>query len=478
MDFWRTLVGKLWLTISGLVACVLLTLGLFLLPYIDTNFTNSDAIKRLFTYVSIIGFTMTTFFALFLLTKITQPMQQLIQATDAIRKGKYNTRVALHTSDEIGQLASAFNHMAEELERNIQSLQLEKEQMASVLRSMGDAVITFDKQGNMILHNPLGEMIMDSWHKTGWEHGGQEDDDTDTATAVSRVPEPLYSLFERVIRERQEESSNIHVKQQVWAVNMTPLYSANDVHGTVSVLRNVTEEVRTEKMLRDFVANASHEIRTPLQMIQGYSEALLDGMASSKEESDELVQVIYEESLRMSRLVQDLLDLSRMEAGHMDMSFGEMKLNELVERMDRKFSVRAKERDLKLEAGCQPTPLLIEADTDRLEQVFTNLLDNAFRHTPAGGQVTVQAVLKDEQVKVTFTDTGAGIPQDDLPHIFERFYKADKARVRGESGGTGLGLAIVRNIVEAHHGTIHADSEVGKGTTFTLLLPIRHTNRV
>ncbi len=474
MDFWRTLVGKLWLTISGLVACVLLTLGLFLLPYIDTNFTNSDAIKRLFTYVSIIGFTMTTFFALFLLTKITQPMQQLIQATDAIRKGKYDTRLTLNTSDEIGQLSSAFNHMAEELERNIQSLQLEKEQMASVLRSMGDAVITFDKQGNMILHNPLGEMIMDSWHKTGWEHGQEAEGDT----AASRVPEPLYPLFDRVIRERQEESSNIHVKQQVWAVNMTPLYSGNDVHGTVSVLRNVTEEVRTEKMLRDFVANASHEIRTPLQMIQGYSEALLDGMASSKEESDELVQVIYEESLRMSRLVQDLLDLSRMEAGHMDMSFGKMKLNELIERMYRKFSVRAKERELNLEAICEPNPLLVEADTDRLEQVFTNLLDNAFRHTPAGGHVSVQAVLKEDGVKITFTDTGAGIPQEDLPHIFERFYKADKARVRGESGGTGLGLAIVRNIIEAHHGTIRADSEVGKGTTFTVLLPLRHSDRV
>ncbi|MEW4370323.1 HAMP domain-containing sensor histidine kinase [Paenibacillus kandeliae] len=473
MDFWRTLVGKLWLTISGLVACVLLTLGLFLLPYIDTNFTNSDAIKRLFTYVSIIGFTMTTFFALFLLTKITQPMQQLIQATDGIRKGKYNTRLDLRTSDEIGQLASAFNHMAEELEKNIQSLQLEKEQMASVLRSMGDAVITFDKQGNMILHNPLGEMIMDSWHKTGWEQNGSSE-----GTAASRVPQPLYPMFERVIRERQEESSNIHVKQQVWAVNMTPLYSGEDVHGTVSVLRNVTEDVRAEKMLRDFVANASHEIRTPLQMIQGYSEALLDGMASSKEETDELVQVIYEESLRMSRLVQDLLDLSRMEAGHMDMGFDEMQLNELMDRMDRKFSVRAKERDLKLDVICQPPLLVVEADTDRLEQVFTNLLDNAFRHTPSGGHVQVQAMLKGEQVEVTFTDTGAGIPQEDLPHIFERFYKADKARVRGESGGTGLGLAIVRNIIEAHHGTISADSEVGKGTTFTLLLPLRHTERV
>lgn len=472
MDFWRTLVGKLWLTISGLVACVLLTLGLFLLPYIDTNFTNSDAIKRLFTYVSIIGFALTTFFALFLLTKITQPMQQLIQATDGIRKGKYNTRLALRTGDEIGQLASAFNHMAEELEKNIQNLQLEKEQMASVLRSMGDGVITFDKQGNMILHNPLGEMIMDSWHKAGWE--GQQDG---SGAAASKVPEPLYPMFERVIRERQDQSSNIHVKQQVWAVNMTPLYSGEDVRGTVSVLRDVTEEVKAEKMRRDFVANVSHEIRTPLQMIQGYSEALLDGMASSPEESNELVQVIYDESLRMSRLVQDLLDLSRMEAGHTDMNFGQMNLNELMDRVYRKFSVRAKERELDLKFIRTEAPLMLEADTDRLEQVFTNLLDNAFRHTQAGGTITVTALLEEDQIKVSFQDTGAGIPMEDLPFIFERFYKADKARVRGESGGTGLGLAIVRNIIEAHQGTIAADSQVGKGTVFTLKLPVHREVR-
>lgn len=472
MDFWRTLVGKLWLTISALVACVLLTLGLFLLPYIDSTFTNSGSIKRLFTYVSIVGFSMTTFFALFLLTKITQPMQQLIQAADGIRKGKYNTRVSLQTSDEIGQLASAFNHMAEELEKNIQNLQLEKEQMASILRSMGDAVITFDKSGNMILHNPPGEMIMDTWHKAGWERQEQ-----DGITADTKVPEPLYPMFQSVISERQDQSSNIHVKQQVWSVNMAPLYSGDDVRGTVSVLRNVTDEVKAEKMRRDFVANVSHEIRTPLQMIQGYSEALLDGMATSKEESDELVQVIYDESLRMGRLVQDLLDLARMEAGHIDMNFDEIDLNELMDRVYRKFTVRAKERELKLNF-VRDEFLHLYADIDRLEQIFTNLLDNAFRHTSAGGIITVTAHTEKEVIRVVFQDTGAGIPIDDLPFIFERFYKADKARVRGEAGGTGLGLAIVRNIVEAHHGSITADSILGKGTEFTLLLPIQHPTEV
>lgn len=168
-------------------------------------------------------------------------------------------------------------------------------------------------------------------------------------------------------------------------MHMAPLYSDNQIQGAVAVLRDVTEEVRLEKMRRDFLANVSHEIRTPLSMMQGYSEALLDGMASSPEESSELVQVIHDESLRMGRLVKDLLDLARMEAGHTDLHKSPVDMNELLERIYRKFSVRAKEREIELRCIRKSNELwLHDADEDKLEQVLTNLLDNAFRHTPAG----------------------------------------------------------------------------------------------
>lgn len=258
---------------------------------------------------------------------------------------------------------------------------------------------------------------------------------------------------------------------------MAPLYSEDHLRGAVAVLRDVTEEVRLEKMRRDFVANVSHEIRTPLSMMQGYSEALLDGMASSPEESSELVQVIHDESLRMGRLVKDLLDLARMEAGHTDMLKAQVDVGELLERVYRKFSVRAKERDIMLELKRPEQELLLgAADEDKLEQVLTNLLDNAFRHTPADRRISILAgtvVLEGRSlVEIAIRDQGAGINPEDLPFIFERFYKADKARLRGESGGTGLGLAIVKNIVESHHGSIYATSKLGEGTTFTLRLPV------
>ncbi|OAB44245.1 ATP-binding protein [Paenibacillus glacialis] len=476
MNFWKTLVGKIWLTIICLVAVVLITLGLFLLPYIDTNFANSGDIKRLFTYTSIIGFSMTTFFGLFLLSRITQPMQKLIQAAEAIRKGEYGTRLSVVTSDEIGALANTFNHMAAELEDNIRNLNQEKEHLASVLRSMSDAVITFDNSGKVILTNPPGERVLEMWQAIDWDY-----ESTDLqGERTLEVPEPLHELFNMTLNGGGDSSTTVHVKQDVWSVIMTPLYSDDDIRGAVVVMRDVTEEARLEKMRTDFVANVSHEIRTPLSMMQGYSEALLDGMAASPEESRELIQVIHDESLRMGRLVKDLLVLARMEAGHPDMNMGYVDIRELLERIYRKFSVRSKDCGLHLHYEKHSDQLLIQTgDEDKLEQVMTNLLDNAFRHTPSSKNVYIIAerVIVEQQppfLQIQVKDEGVGIPKEDVPFIFERFYKADKARVRGESAGTGLGLAIVTSIVEAHHGSVKVSSELGKGTIFTIKLPVEY----
>ncbi|MBE9912934.1 cell wall metabolism sensor histidine kinase WalK [Paenibacillus donghaensis] len=478
MNFWTSLVGKLWATIICLVACILITMALFLLPYIDTNFSNNSGdIKRLFTYTAIIGFSMTTFFALFLLTKITQPMQKLISATEAISKGEYSTRLSIVTSDEIGKLANTFNHMAAELEENIRNLNQEKEHLASVLRSMSDAVITFNNSGHIILTNPPAQKLIPKWKDIDWD---MEQSNDMESKPEEQVPKPLLDLFERMLQESADVSANVHVKQGVWSVRMAPLYADDDnIRGAVAVLRDVTEQVKLEKMRQDFVANVSHEIRTPLSMMQGYSEALLDGMAASPEEGQELIQVIHDESLRMGRLVKDLLDLARMEAGHTDLHLRRLDMNEVLERVFRKFSVRAKESGLDLLYDKRTEDLVLEAaDEDKLEQVLTNLLDNAFRHTPSGKQIRIAAdrlgTGHASELQIKIEDEGAGIPQEDLPYVFERFYKADKARVRGGSNGTGLGLAIVKNIVESHSGSIRVTSQIGEGTVFSIRLPVEN----
>ncbi|MCS7462429.1 cell wall metabolism sensor histidine kinase WalK [Paenibacillus doosanensis] len=434
-------------------------------------------VMRLFAYVSMAGFLMTTFFAFFLLTRITQPLQQLRKAADLISHGEYGTRVPISSDDEIGELSKTFNRMGEELSDTIKALNHEKEHLSSVLRSMADAVITFDADGMVILTNPQGYMIVRDWNQIEWEEfdtdGGEEAGD---GIRVDTIPAPVRPLFEQVINEAKEIATKLHVQNEVWSIVMAPLYSRDVVRGVVAVMRNVTEEFRLDKLRKDFVANVSHELRTPLSMLQGYSEALIDDIASSPEERKELAQVIHDESLRMGRLVRDLLDLAKMENGNLELHFREVDIAGFMRRMHRKFAVLSKEQDITMTCELpEGEPLVADADEDRLEQVMTNLLDNAIRHTPAGAQIQMKAAPSvyegKEAVILEITDQGQGIPAGDLPYIFERFYKADKARTRGTTGGTGLGLSIVSNLVEAHRGTVQVKSAVGQGTTFTVILP-------
>lgn len=451
---------------SKVIGVVILYQAQIALYYTQAYFQN------LFIIAGVIGFLLTTLFAFFLSTRITQPLLQMKKAADFITLGEYKTRVPVTSSDEIGELAVAINQMTERLDETIHALNDEKEHLSSVLSSMTDAVITLDADGSVILTNPQGEILVEQWLAIDWEEGGED------SSGQTHVPGPLQSLFADVVSRSKETTSTIRVHSSVYSVVMAPLYSMNGLRGTVAVLRDVTEEHRLDKLRKDFVANVSHELRTPLSMLQGYSEALLDDIAATPEERKELAQVIHDESLRMGRLVKDLLDLARMEAGHMEMSFREFELVPLVQRVHRKFSALCKERGIELKLTMPEGDITMRhADEDRLEQVLTNLLDNAIRHTPEGSWIEIRVSRlteqREETIQIQVADGGRGIPQEDLPYIFERFYKADKARTRGTSGGTGLGLAIVKNIVEAHQAALLAESELGQGTTFTIKIPNR-----
>lgn len=439
-----------------------------------------DYVKKLFVVVGVCGFLMTTFFAFFLLSQITRPLQQLKKAAALISMGEYGTRVPIASSDEIGELGKTFNHMGEQLADTIKALSHEKEHLASVLRSMTDAVITFDAEGTVILTNPQGDHLIREWSTIRWTEEGTDEERYSAEAAEGTVPEPMRQLFDAVILHSDEMTSKLHVQNEVWSVVMAPLYAHDSVRGVVAVMRDVTEEFRLDKLRKDFVANVSHELRTPLSMLQGYSEALIDDIAGSPEERKELAQVIHDESLRMGRLVKDLLDLAKLETGNMELHFRELDVNAFLRRIHRKFGALAKEREVSMTIELPEAELTLEhADEDRLEQVMTNLLDNALRHTPAHASIAIRAaaqVLKGEEaVQIDISDQGYGIPAEDLPYIFERFYKADKARTRGASGGTGLGLSIVKNLVEAHQGAVSARSQPGAGTTFSIILPRRLT---
>ncbi|MGD8189152.1 ATP-binding protein [Brevibacillus ginsengisoli] len=420
-------------------------------PIEDFNGTVSEVRKLIFV-VGIIGFVLTTVFAFFLSSRITSPLREMKRTAQRIAEGDFHAEVAIRSSDEIGDLASTFNTMAGRLNEVINALSNETEQLSSVLKNMVNGVIMINAEGKMVVTNPPAEHFLRDWRYES-----------------NSLPAPIFEMYQRVVQTEKEIHEEIPIQGRVWAVVMVPLHDRGQVRGALALLRDMTKEFKLDKLRKDFVANVSHELRTPLSMLQGYSEAIIDDIAASPEEHKELAQIIYDESVRMTKLVNELLDLARMEAGHIELYKDTIVLRPYLERIHRKFASLAKERGVNLELSYQTQRNDFDIDSDRIEQVLTNLIDNAMRHTPAGGTVTIR-VKGDDPLYLEISDTGSGIPQEDLPFVFERFYKADKARTRGRAG-TGLGLAIAKNIVDAHEGTITVHSKQGEGTTFTISLP-------
>ncbi|MBO8163057.1 MAG: HAMP domain-containing protein [Brevibacillus sp.] len=416
----------------------------------DFNETMEE-IRKLIFVVGVLGFISTTVFAFFLSSRITYPLRQMKQTAHRIAEGDFHAEIPIRTNDEIGELASSFHTMASRLDELVHALSREKEQLASVLRSMVDGVIMIDAEGRIAVTNPPAEQFLRDWE---YEQKSE--------------PSPIFSLYQRVLESEQEITEDIPLQGRIWSVVVAPLYVKDQIRGAVAVLRDMTKERKLDKLRKDFVANVSHELRTPLSMLQGYSEAIVDDIAATPEEHKELAKIIYDESVRMSKLVNELLDLARMEAGHVELKREWVALHPYLSRIQRKFANIAREREIALQLEMKTNVEKVWIDPDRMEQVLTNLLDNALRHTPAGGMVKL-SVRGGKPLVMEVSDTGSGIPQDDLPFVFERFYKADKARTRGRAG-TGLGLGIAKNLVEAHGGTITVHSKVGEGTTFTITL--------
>lgn len=425
----------------------------------DMQKTTRSATKFILL-VAGVAIILTTIFAFFLSTRITAPLRKMREAAFEVARGKFDTKVPILTHDEIGELATAFNQMGRQLKFNMNALNQEKEQLASILSSMADGVITFNRDGTILITNPPAERFLQYWY---YEKGG-------LGSSSEAIPSQVMELFQKAVDTEKEQVGEISLQGRHWVILVSPLYSNRFIRGAVAVLRDMTEERQLDKMRKDFIANVSHELRTPISMLQGYSEAIVDDIAESQEEKREMARVIYDESLRMGRLVNELLDLARMESGHIHLTIEEVALDAFINRIIHKFQGLAKDNEIQLNAEVDSEITSIFVDPDRIEQVLTNLIDNAFRHTPKGGIVKVKVLSEDKGILMEVKDSGSGIPEEDLPFVFERFYKADKARTRGRAG-TGLGLAIVKNIIDAHRGHISVHSKVGQGTTFSFYLP-------
>ncbi len=426
------------------------------------NQTKAQTTKLIFVAAGI-AIILTTVFAFFLSTRITSPLIKMREAAFELARGEFNTKVPILTHDEIGELAIAFNRMGRQLKYHINALNQEKEQLSSIVNSMADGVITLNRHGDMIVTNPPSEKFIQDLYFEKNMHMDMEKE---------KLPDELNEVLQKVIQGETEVLHEISLQGRNWVMIMTPLYDKNFVRGAVAVMRDMTEERQVDKLRKDFIANVSHELRTPIALMQGYSEAIVDDIAETKDEKNELAQIIHDESLRMSRLVNELLDIGRMEAGHIELHKQKLKVEPFVEKIIKKFKGISEEQGINL--GLKKSLDHPEAifDADSIEQVLTNLIDNAISHTSRGGKVIVKVFNSDESLYIEVEDTGSGIPEEDLSFIFERFYKADKSRTRkDDKKGTGLGLAIAKHIITAHEGVISVKSKVNEGTTFSFKLP-------
>lgn len=395
-----------------------------------------------------------TALSLVLSKTISKPLIQMKKVAEEIARGEFGTKVKVKSQDEVGTLANAINYMSEALNKNINMLDQEKRQLQNILLSMTDGVITFDAENSVIMANPQAvEMIPDL------KQNGE-----------LKVPKIIEPIVKKAMKCSEFISEELEIDGKVVAVKMTPLLSDDGVlQGVLAVLQDITRERKQEDLRKEFLSDVSHELRTPLTYLQGYTEALIDGIVKDSDEHDRYLNIILEETLRLRRLVDELLELSHMEAGHLNIQKDYVSIKELVEQVCKKFLPICEEKNINLKIEIENIqPILI--DEDKIEQVMINLIDNAIRYSPSGQDVLIKAGADETGVTISVKDSGSGIPDSELPFIWERFYKVDKSRARKDSG-TGLGLAIAKRIVELHNGKIWATNCAEGGTEFSFYIP-------
>lgn len=408
------------------------------------------------------------FIILFVLHNLTnQFIRPIDEATIVLREladGNYRARVyELRNDEETGSLAGSINVLARNLESISLGESVQRARLESLIEYMGAGLLLVDERGIVTLVNrSYREMFQyDDLSNGQFYHGILPSPEVET------LIEDVY-LTEEV--HRRQLSIRTGFNQKTYMVSAAPIFSDTGMlRGTTLLFNDITELKRLEKMRKDFVANVSHELKTPLTSIRGFSETLLDGAKEVPELRDQFLDIIQKEATRMQMLVEDLLELSRLERDDFKLEFEAVNVNQLVDDVCLVLSQKAEKKSIRLERH-HDGDVTLQADLNRMKQVIMNLVANAINYSPEGSQVDVTVDVREESYVLIVKDNGIGIASKEVSRIFERFYRVDKARSRN-SGGTGLGLAIVKHIVDLHHATIDVESVEGEGTTFTIRFP-------
>jgi len=394
---------------------------------------------------------------------VSRPLVQMSAAAKAMAGGDFSKKPPVYSQDEIGELAAALRNMAEQINGKIEKLNQERAKLDAVFLSMFEGIMVTDEKSRILLINPsLAKIFL-----INSPAEGKRPLEIIRNTAVQDVVDSVINDRRRILGE---EVTINQPEEKTLKVNAAPIIRQDKLEGAILVFHDISELRKLEKVRQDFVANVSHELRTPVSSIKGYAETLLDWAIDDKKNVREYVDIIHQNSDRLIRLIDDLLNLSKIESGKMPMVLLPVDMAVVLARSVTVLEKLRLEKAISLRVdAAQDLPKAL-ADEQRLSQVLVNLLDNAIKYTPHGGAITVSISLEDKFIQVSISDTGIGIPAQDLPRIFERFYRVDKARSR-ELGGTGLGLSIVRHIIQAHSGQVWVQSELGRGSTFSFTVP-------
>ncbi len=431
----------------------------------DTQEELSDVTWMLFSIILqalLVGLVIAFILSFFLARAISLPLARLTAGVQRISEGNFNEKISVQSNDEIGMLTENFNQMSRMLESTLDEINGEREKLETVLSCLKDAVITFGDNGRPLQINYAAKQLFSS------------------ADLEALSLDYIFSLLKY---DKNDMTIDVDSSSEIPAVEykgrIYELYFGNiryrDVNrmreGIILVIHDVTQSYELDRSRREFVANASHELRTPLTTIKMVLESLSsDDSITQNELTRSFLSMAETESSRMEALIKNLLTLSKIDSKTMQFDMKPLNITESVESIANTLRLSAEKKGQSLTFGGSSTPLYILGDKIRVEQTIINIVTNAIKYTDEGGKIALLLEEDGENVKITVADNGIGIPKEDMPRLFERFYRVEKAR-NSDKGGTGLGLAIAREFALAHGGDIIARSELGKGTVFTIIFP-------
>jgi two-component system phosphate regulon sensor histidine kinase PhoR len=429
-------------------------------------------LKKSFLLSSLLSLIILIPLAYFLVRSLTQPILEVTQKAIQLVSSTFNREVQVNSKDELGNLSKAIGEMGNQLMNKIEEISKEKDYLQTILKGMVEGVLFVDGRGRILMVNDALRNLLSL----------SSDVSDKMPLEVIRNAE-LEEAIRKALRDGESIALELNLNKsgektvEVNVVGILPSFKGMDkdgegIRGAIAVFHDITRLKELERIRQDFVANVSHELRTPLTTIKGYAETLLEG-ALKEEVAFQFVQVIKRHTDRLTKIVEDLLILSKIESKEFQLKIEVISLRDFISDVIDFVKEAVEKKKISISRNEIPSSLTVEADRNYLEQISINLLDNAIKYTREGGKITISACEKDQkEIQISMRDDGIGIPKEDLPRIFERFYRVDKGRSQ-ELGGTGLGLSIVKHLVQAHGGRVWVESQFGKGSTFHFTLPRR-----